>query len=247
MEAWLQDLLGITSDRVVGAIIQGLLSFAGVLLTGLIAIWTWSKNQSSERRKREALRAEKQRDLQMALWSEIDALWTHLFQIGDHDFRLQFVRATFEDYRQRGKNYTPFVTSASGYFLIDRLAEDLVLLEQDEIRRVVRFYRQIKLIDELNADLKTDKFAALELDRKEQIILDLERTYHRATIMAEKALHELERALEIPVEERLEARKAKLSEKQLNKMALDQTPPAPEAGPESASDAGSPDANGSSS
>ncbi|WP_421858863.1 hypothetical protein [Oricola sp.] len=216
--------LGLASPHAQGALIAGAFSFLGVVLTGSIGIWTWWRNKTKERRDREELREERKHDLQLALWSEIDAIWTQLFLFGDIDRRLERVRATFDDYRASYRDFTPFVTSASGYFLMEKVAADLVILDPKEIELIVRFYRQMNLIDQMADDMRTPQYAALGMDRKQALLEHFELSKHRAVEMAEKCLHELENALDREVSMRLSHRKAQLRTQQINKTEPAQTP-----------------------
>lgn len=214
MEGWLQHL-GIVSPQAKGAAIQGLLTFLGVAITGGIAIYTWHLNRKKERQDREDARTEKREDLLRALWSDILLVWESLYLLGEFDDRIDGARDAFKQAEERGEEFTPLVTKVSGAIFLEALLEDLVLLKTDEIEPIISFFHQINMLNQMASDMRTDRFGSLSSPRKEAMLCDLIRMDYRATILAEKALKVLEKKLNLPDSQRLDARKARLeSERQ---------------------------------
>lgn len=209
MESWLEGL-GILSPQAKGAAIQGLLTFLGVAITGGVAIYTWRLNRMKERQDREDARMEKREDLLRALWSDILLVWESLYLLGEFDDRMNGVRDAFKQAEERGEEFTPLVTQISGAVFLEALLEDLVLLKTDEIEPVVSFFHQINMLNQMASDMRADRFGSLSSRRKETMLCDLIKMDYRATILAENALKVLERKLNLPDSQRVDARKARL-------------------------------------
>lgn len=197
METFLQSL-GVTTPRGQAAAIQGVQSFLGVLITGGVAIWTWNRNRKKERRDRDPLRRQKRLDLLRALWSDILPVWTGLYLLGDLERRLAAVAALFEQADAREPGFTPFVTTVAGTLFLDSLTSELVYLETNEIGPVVAFYQQIKTLNQMADDMRTDRCAALTPGRKQAILSGLVRVDYYAMVIAEDTLRRLEVSLDLP-------------------------------------------------
>src|SRR5690606_39090771 len=67
------------------------------------------------------------------------------------------------------------------------------------IRPVFQFYRQVALIEKFAGELKTDRFYALDLDRKEAMTLDYLRMVHNAVKLGDPARAALAESLGVGV------------------------------------------------
>lgn len=199
------------SPQAEAAVIQGFLNFMGVLITGGIAIYTWSRNQRKERQNREDLRQERRADLLRALWSDIVPVWQGLYLQGSLEARLTAVETRFAEAERTDEDFSPFVTKVAGTLFLDSLTNDLVLLDTHEIGPIVEFYHQIKTLNQMAEDMRTDRFAGLSLERKKAILLDLIRMDYRALINAAMALRVLESSLGLPESMHVTTKQAELA------------------------------------
>ena len=239
MEVFL-NLIGVTTPALQAATLQGLLSFFGVLVTGLVAIWTWRANKRSERSDRERLRSEKKQDTQRALWAEIDALWRQLYLNGAAEDHIALAKASFAEAANNEEGYTPFVASVAGLRIVEVLTADIALLDADEIASIARLVRQLHAIDELARDMRTEQFIALSADRKLSMLVHYLRMLGRCEHWAEQAISKLETGLAIAETDVLAKRKANLEAERyrpplreaasINKTASAQTRPEPASG-----------------
>ncbi len=197
---WLGFTVG--DERVQAGILTGLISFGGVVLTGGIALVTWSLNQRKERAERQHLREERREDLLRAMWSDIKPIWFDLYSQGTFGEKATRVRAAFADPSAKTGHtdatpYTPFVTRVSGTMFDERLISDVDVLKEAEIKPLVTFYHQIRMINQMADDMRSDRYRTLSLDRKEAVLVDLFLMEHKATELAEDAIRVLEDELNI--------------------------------------------------
>lgn len=185
----------------------GLLSFIGVVLTGSIAILTWWLNRRKDRSDAKALRAEKRRDLLRAIRSDIFPVWSGLYELGTLEYRLDQVEKAFG---QNAETYTPFITNVSGTIFETKLIEDVVFLKTDEIAPIVRFYHQVKAMNQMAADLQRDHYPNCTQSQKKAALFGLIALEDKTIETAEKALHEIETAINIQKNKRLAAEKSML-------------------------------------
>jgi hypothetical protein len=190
--------IGLSDPNLQERAITGIFSFVGVLITGLIAIGTWLGNQVVTRRASRRLREERRRDVQTALLAEIEAILMQRSAIGDYDELAKTLERRFQQARESSDNYTPYVTPETGALVFEALKDDISILEEKDIRPVVRFYRQIQVIEDFAGELKTDRFYALDLDRKERMTLHYVRMLGTALAMAQEALEVLAESLGVP-------------------------------------------------
>lgn len=206
--------LGLSAPQTQAALVQGFLNFCGVVLTGSVAIWSWRATRRKEAEEKEAARLERQRDLRLALWSEIQGIWSVAYLEGNLDTQKAALRQAFRDAEAQGKEFTPFVTSYFGSFLLDALTSDFVLLDAEEIEPVVEFYRQIRSVEFFANELRDPRFAAFSPERKERMVGSLLIMIDRTRILAEDSLRALAVTLNLPRHKRLPAMKEKLDTRQ---------------------------------
>lgn len=195
--SWFLALAGI--DLTQAPVQAALLSFFGVVLTGSIAIFTWWRNLEKDRQDRQDLRNERRRDLLLALWSDIQPVWIEIYTQGTLRQKQAGVEDAFALARTNGeeKTYTPFVTRVAGTLFDDRLAREVDILEPDEIKPVVLFYHQIRTLNEMATEMRSDRYAALSLIRKKKALHDLFLAEHKAADHAYDALLVLENVLKL--------------------------------------------------
>jgi hypothetical protein len=110
-----------------------------------------------------------------------------------------------------GEAFTPFITKVAGTLFATALTSDIVYLETDEIGPVVEFYHQIKTLNQMADDMRTERYALLPPNRKKALLLDLVRLDHKAAESAEAALAVLEKSLDLAPGQRLATWRVRLT------------------------------------
>jgi hypothetical protein len=207
MIMWLIEKLGVTNAALHQFALTGAFSFAGVVVTGVLAILTWFGNQWALRRERRTARDERHDDLRLAIWAEIHAIWQFLINVAPEKKSPEKVREVFAAKRAepRRSGYTPFISAPPRSVLFDGIRNDLFLLKADEIPQVVGFYRHLAMLGEFAQDLRTAEFARLDLDRKEQMLIHYIRMLNECEDHAVACLKMLEFKIRVPAGKRLAA------------------------------------------
>jgi len=204
--SWLLDLLGITDASLRGNALTGLFGFLGVLITGLIAIGTWILNQVAARRERRRIRQERCVDLQLALWSEIHSIWRQCISTDPQKSLPAQINGRFAEAKANDEDYTPNVSSSPASVVFDRIEGDsLLLLEREEIPAVVAFYRHLHSQAGFAADLRSEAYAKLSLDRKKAMLIHYINMGDMLEHYAVQCLEILEEKLEIDEKHRMRA------------------------------------------
>lgn len=217
------DLFGLTPADLGERAVASLVAFVGVIFTGAVGLLTWFGSNWMTRRNERRLREEKSRDIQAALLAEIDAIvrqWTMI----PPDQTEAGANRRFDLARQRDENYTPYVTAETGAHVFTALISEISVLDRLQISAVVRFYRQIHMIEKFAEEMKSDRFYALDLDRKERMTLDYLRMIKTATRLGEKAKDTLRLALD-PTKRRQARRAAALALLQEDTLPEDEKSP----------------------
>jgi hypothetical protein len=178
--------LGINTAGNQAAVLEGLTAILGVALTVGVTAWiavrTWTETARLERERRDAEsdreqsrrdtdRAERREDLARAIRAEAEVVGKSLRVFGTLEQKLAGARKRFAEARRTKEKYTPFATSSIGTIIGHDLPQELVLLDRDQVAVVVAFYRQVKVVEDFAADLRSEGFAALSLERKERMLL----------------------------------------------------------------------------
>lgn len=66
-------------------------------------------------------------------------------------------------------DYTPFVPREGKSFILDAIVGDIQILPTDVIDPVIYYYRQIEALGQFAGDLRSDRFATLEPQRKAEM------------------------------------------------------------------------------
>ena len=67
---------------------------------------------------------------------------------------------------------------------------------------MVEFYHQIKTLNQMAEDIRSDRYKVLALGRREAALLDFVRVDHQAMVNAEAALRVIEVSLGLPAVQR---------------------------------------------
>lgn len=137
---------------------------AGVTMLGWFAAH-WSSTRLEESR-----RIEKILDVQTALLADIESNLSRYAEI-DLDAHLKSITDRILK-PGTGKSFTPFVPRDAIEVVFEAIIADIHILPTEVIGDVVGYYKQEYKLRELVMDLRSDRYAELEPDRKAQIYRD---------------------------------------------------------------------------
>ena len=150
-EAWI-------GPAIVAAIISGVISVVGWILTGC-------RELSSERRRR----AERRVDVQTALRAEIQH---NVDILSNPDFDLNRTWEHVVSEMEDEPTYVPLIPSERNDTVFRAIVQDIHILPGDVIQPVVRYYNQVFAIDAMIADLRGNGFAGAEQDQRIKMYTD---------------------------------------------------------------------------
>lgn len=122
----------------------------------------WSTQRIDTRR-----RIERIIDVQWALLAEIESNLLRYAEIDLEDHQSEMERMIL---RRGGKaGFTPFVPRYATEIVFEAFIPDIHILPTETIRDVVAYYKQEYKLRELVEDLRSDRFAVLDRDRKARL------------------------------------------------------------------------------
>ena len=193
--AWLGVTDAALQAQVTAALVTAMAGFLGVLITGIVAILTWRGNKRHEAEMAARRRKLQRDDVQIALRAEIDAVQTQWAAAGPIGEMIREAEGTFERAARAGEDYTPYVTAETGVTIFDALRDQIAILDPPVIKPVVRFYRQVTLIERFAGDLRDASYAALAPARKKDMLVHYLRMIDEARALATDALVALDTSL----------------------------------------------------
>jgi hypothetical protein len=127
----------------------------------------WIASHWSETRLEAQRRVEKIIDVQWALLAEIESNLQRYAEIdlGEHEREME---ENIMNGRGRAR-FTPFVPRYATEIIFETFIPDIHILPTETIRDVVAYYKQEYKLRELVEDLRGDRFAALDRDRKARL------------------------------------------------------------------------------
>lgn len=183
---------GIVQAQVQAAVIQGLLSLIGIVVTGVFAVLSWRRTQSAERDRQIALRAEKVADYCAALRAEIAS---ELANLTAFDLEAHF--ADIESRYADDKSYSVTVPRLARNLVFSSITGELHILPHSVVSAVIDYERFRETTASFVDDMKDDRFSRMSTSRQ----LEMYRGYlaMRAKLAllaraASKALDEVEDA-----------------------------------------------------
>jgi hypothetical protein len=206
LPALLSDWFGLPDPEMQRAAVAGLLQMAGIFVTGLIAIVTFSLTQRATRRRdarlqqaaierERALREERIQDMQTALLADIKS-YPHRVLGSDLDHHFQHICGQIEA-APPSDPFTPFVPREPPTQLWTLVAKEVHLLPAAVIDPVVSFYTQVEAIRLFADDLRSARFARLSTSRKIAMYRDYIELKKYAAKLAEDAVQALLHALDL--------------------------------------------------
>lgn len=122
---------GMTQPQIQAAVIQGLLSLIGIVVTGVFAVLSWRRTQNAERERQVQLRAEKIADYCAALRAEIASELTNLTA-----FDLDAHFAEIESRYAADPNYSVIVPHLARNLVFSSITGELHILRTRLSRRL---------------------------------------------------------------------------------------------------------------
>lgn len=147
----------ILESRVVQAVLAG-----GFLALG------WVFNGRQNRREATRLRAEKLRDFHRAIYAEIASYMDNLGSSED----LEAYRDDIVSKMQGDADYVPLIPRERSDEIFRALVAEISILPRVTIDPIVVYYNQITAIEELIQDLRGERFAALNVERRVRMYRD---------------------------------------------------------------------------
>jgi hypothetical protein len=145
------------NDRVIAALIGAIVVAVG-----------WLFNSRRERQQSRARRRERVVDIQKAIRAEIKAL-VEAPQNRDLSGSLERGMARF-DAETPEEPYVPFIPHEKHDTVFQALVGDVHLLPTETVEPVILYYNQTVAIGMMAHDLRSEKFAALDVERRKQML-----------------------------------------------------------------------------
>ena len=134
------------------------------IVSAAVTALGWLASHWSERRLDDRRRLEKIIDVQWALLAEIECNLLRYAEIDLDEHERDMVQRITRNRSRQG--FTPFVPQDPAEIIFDAFISDIHILPTETIRDVVAYYKQEYKLRELVADLRSDRFAALDRSRK---------------------------------------------------------------------------------
>ena len=158
----------------------------------LVAAIGWVVNDWLKRRGTVKQSIAKKVDFQRALRAEIKA-----FSDGQRmspeslDASMEEAQRHFADPAQ-SETYVPFIPRRKNDAVFEAILPEIHVLPEKVIYPVVVYYAQIRLIDNVTADMRTEEYANLPAERRCHLLVDYLKLLKYALVLARKALFSLE-------------------------------------------------------
>ena len=142
-------------------------ALVAAVVSAAVTALGWIASHWSEQRLEARRRTERIIDVQWALLAEIESnlLRYEEIDLGEHE--REMVEKIMKG-RDR-TSFTPFVPRDPSEIIFEAFIPDIHILPTETIRDVVAYYKQEYKLRELVEDLRSDRYAALDRDRKARL------------------------------------------------------------------------------
>lgn len=168
-------------------------AFVAAVIAALVTMIGWYVAYQRERRLRNGRRAERIRDCKIALRAEISC---HVPR-----WILQDDAAHVEDMARQIRTgagdtppFTPFVPKETANPAFEAIVSEIQILPGDVIEPVIRYYQQVDVIAQLAEDMRGERYAVLEAERKVDVYRDFIELRSEAGRLAVDAIDALEQS-----------------------------------------------------
>ncbi|GLQ34452.1 hypothetical protein GCM10007939_07350 [Amylibacter marinus] len=159
----------------------------GAVIGACVVILGWFFNTWREREYRRRLRREKTRDYQETLYAEIRAYVAAL----SHDSLDEYGAASVAN-MHADADFIPFIPLESNDTVFQSLVKDIHILPRQCLDSIVLYYSQLRAIELLISDLRSDTFDTLAKSRQIAMYQDYIEMKKEALNMGNSALRMME-------------------------------------------------------
>ncbi len=167
--------------RVRQAMIAGSVVAAGWIITFLLQEYRFYRE-----------RRERRNDLQRALYAEIRACLDGQLRRDNLESYGSEMVARMQDAADEGEDYIPFIPHETNDIVFKAIISDVHVLPIASIDPIVLYYAQLAAIDALIADLRSEAFTKLDVDRRIAMYRDYISLKREALRLGEDALKGME-------------------------------------------------------
>ena len=139
-------------------------------------------------------RRERITDVQTSLRAEIRSQWRRLAPL-DLESRARMIVDKIEAAADQELDFTPFIPQEDDNVVFESVVDEIHILPNDVIDPVVLYYSQLNTITRFVEDLRSERFARLEADRKVEMYKDYIAMKEQARLFADRAIRALDASL----------------------------------------------------
>ena len=168
-------------------------ALVAAVIAALVTMIGWYVAYQRERQLDNGRRAERIRDCKIALRAEISChvpRWILQDEAGHVDEMAKQINAG----TGQTPNFTPFVPKETGNPAFEAIVGEIQILPGDVIEPVIRYYQQVDVIAQLAEDMRGERYAALEAERKIDVYRDFIELRSEAGRLAIDAIDALEQS-----------------------------------------------------
>lgn len=162
-------------------------------IAALVTMIGWYVAYQRERRLENGRRAERIRDCKIALRAEISChvpRWIMQDETGHVEEMAKQIMAGAD----KTPPFTPFVPKETANPAFETIVGEIQILPGDVIEPVIRYYQQVDVIAQLAEDMRGERYAALEAERKIDVYRDFIELRSEAGRLAIDAIDALEQS-----------------------------------------------------
>jgi len=168
-------------------------ALVAAVIAALVTMIGWYVAYQRERRLENGRRAERIRDCKIALRAEISChvpRWIFQDETGHVDEMAKQIMAGAD----KTPPFTPFVPKETANPAFEAIVGEIQILPGDVIEPVIRYYQQVDVIAQLAEDMRGERYAALEAERKIDVYRDFIELRSEAGRLAIDAIDALEQS-----------------------------------------------------
>ena len=168
-------------------------ALVAAVIAALVTMIGWYVAYQRERRLDNGRRAERIRDCKIALRAEISC---HVprWILQDEAGHVGEMAKQIIDGADNTPPFTPFVPKETGNPAFEAIVGEIQILPGDVIEPVIRYYQQVDVIAQLAEDMRGERYAALEAERKIDVYRDFIELRTEAGRLAINAIDALEQS-----------------------------------------------------
>ena len=168
-------------------------ALVAAVIAAFVTMIGWYVAYQRERRLENGRRAERIRDCKIALRAEISC---HVprWILQDDSEHVEEMAKQITAGADQTPPFTPFVPKETGNPAFEAIVGEIQILPGDVIEQVIRYYQQVDVIAQLAEDMRGERYAALEAERKIDVYRDFIELRSEAGRLAIDAIDALEQS-----------------------------------------------------